>query len=65
MYSEPIEAFKMEIFAKIVGEFKSLTVFVKISILDVWLGLLASITKIKVVIDDFTQFVRLLNLFSL
>ena len=55
MYSEPIEAFKMEIFAKIVCEFKSLTVFLKISILDVWLGFPASITKINVVIDDFTK----------
>ena len=46
-HSEPSEASKMEVFAKIVSNWKPLTVFIKSSMLDVWLGSeYASKTKI-------------------
>ena len=36
--SEPNQAFKMELFVKIVNDKKLLTIFAKSSILNVWLG---------------------------
>ena len=38
VYSEPCQPSKMECLAKIVNSFQSLTIFAKISILDVWQG---------------------------
>ena len=35
-YSEPCQTSKMEVFAKIVNGFSFLTIFLKLSILDVW-----------------------------
>ena len=37
-YLEPKQFFKIEVFAKIVKGFQAIAVFVKSSILDVWLG---------------------------
>ena len=37
-YSEPCQTSKIELFAKIVNEWKLLTIFKKSSILDVWQG---------------------------
>ena len=45
MHSEPSQTSKMELFAKIVNGLKPLTVFVKSSILDVWIGLMHRKTK--------------------
>ena len=51
MHSEPKQTSKMELFAKVVNGLKSLTVFVKSSILDVWIGLMH--TKTKFYFKDF------------
>ena len=37
-YQEPSQAPKMELFAKIVNDFHSLTIFAKSYISDIWLG---------------------------
>ena len=37
-YSQPSQTSKMEVFTKIVNGFQPFTVFIKSSILDIWLG---------------------------